>query len=31
LKIYDITPLISERIGVFPDDTPFTREVLLEM
>jgi arylformamidase len=31
LKIYDITPLISERIGVFPGDTPFTRRVLLDI
>jgi arylformamidase len=30
-KIYDITPLVSPRIGVFPGDTPFTRDVLLDM
>ena len=28
-KIYDITPLISERLGVFPGDTPFKRHKLL--
>ncbi len=28
-KIYDITPSISERLGVFPGDQPFTREVAL--
>ena len=31
MKIYDVTPLVSERIGVFPGDTPFSREVLLDM
>ncbi len=30
-KIYDITPVISERIGVFPGDTKFQRSVLLDM
>ena len=31
MKIYDISPLISERIGVFPGDTRFERNVLLDM
>lgn len=26
-KIYDLTPKISERLGVFPGDQPFTRNV----
>jgi arylformamidase len=29
--LYDITPPISERLGVWPGDTPPTREVLLDM
>lgn len=29
--IYDLTPLISERLRVWPGDTPPTREVLLDM
>ncbi len=28
-KIYDISPLISENIAVFPGDTPFKRQVLM--
>lgn len=28
-KIYDISPLISEKIAVFPGDTPFERQVLM--
>lgn len=28
-KIYDISPLISESIAVFPGDTPFERQVLM--
>jgi arylformamidase len=28
-KIYDISPLISEDIAVFPGDTPFKREILM--
>ena len=31
LKIYDISPLISERTGVFPGDTPFSRNVALQI
>lgn len=30
-RVYDITPVISERIGVFPGDTRFQRAVLLDM
>jgi arylformamidase len=30
-NIYDITPLISERIGVFPGDTNFTRTSVLSI
>lgn len=30
-EIFDITPLISEQIAVFPGDTPFQRETLLEI
>src|ERR1700683_2311792 len=29
--IYDITPLISERLQVWPGDTPPSREVLCDM
>ena len=29
--IYDISPLISERLAVWPGDTPPTREVLLDL
>jgi arylformamidase len=29
--IYDITPVISERLAVWPSDTPPRREVLLDM
>lgn len=29
MKIFDISPLISERTGVFPGDTPFSRKVLM--
>jgi arylformamidase len=30
-KIIDISPRVSARIGVWPGDTPFQREVLLDM
>lgn len=30
-KIYDLTPKISPRLGVFPGDTVFERKVLLSM
>ncbi|HCH63986.1 MAG: hypothetical protein CL927_12645 [Deltaproteobacteria bacterium] len=30
-RIYDISPVISPRIAVFPGDTPFTRDVLLSI
>lgn len=30
-EIYDITPLVSEQIAVFPGDTPFQRESLLSI
>lgn len=30
-EIIDITPNVSPRLAVFPGDTPFTREVLLDM
>ena len=29
--IYDITPVISERLQVWPGDTPVSRRVLLDM
>src|SRR5438045_3784341 len=29
--LYDITPPISDRLGVWPGDTPPSREVLLDM
>ncbi len=29
--IYDITPVVSERIGVFPGDTKFQRNILLDI
>lgn len=29
MKIIDISPLVSESIGVWPSDTPFSREVLM--
>ena len=29
--LYDISPLLSERIGVFPGDNKFQREILLDM
>lgn len=31
MKIFDISPLISEAIGVWPGDTPFQREVILDV
>ncbi|MBX3359607.1 MAG: cyclase family protein [Phycisphaeraceae bacterium] len=30
-KIYDITPPVTERLGVWPGDTPMSREVLCEI
>lgn len=30
-KLYDITPPISPRLGVWPGDTPASREILLEI
>lgn len=27
---YDISPEVSERIGVFPEDTPFSHQVVLD-
>lgn len=30
-RIYDITPVVSPRIAVFPGDTPFSRDVLLSI
>jgi arylformamidase len=29
--LYDITPVVSGRIAVWPGDTPFSREVLLDL
>jgi arylformamidase len=29
-RLFDITPLVSEKIGVFPGDVPFSREVSLD-
>lgn len=31
MKLYDITPPISPKLGVWPGDTPASREVLLEI
>ncbi len=31
LDLYDITPTVSPRLGVWPGDTPLSREVLLDM
>jgi arylformamidase len=30
MKIYDITPVISSRMAVFPGDVPYSREVTLD-
>lgn len=30
-RLYDISPTVSPRLGVWPADTPVTREVLLDM
>lgn len=30
MKIYDISPEISKDLAVFPGDTPFTRDVLMD-
>jgi arylformamidase len=30
-RLIDITPLVSSRLGVWPGDVPFTREVALDM
>ncbi len=30
MKLIDISPLISEKIGVWPGDTPFSREILMD-
>ncbi len=30
-RLYDITPVVSPRIAVFPGDTPFYRDVLLSI
>jgi len=30
-RIFDITPVVSPRIAVFPGDTPFSRDVLLSI
>ncbi len=29
-KIYDISPVVSERLGVFPGDVPFQRKISLD-
>ena len=31
MKLYDITPPVSERLAVWPGDTPASREVLLDV
>lgn len=31
MKLYDISPPLSPRLGVWPGDTPLTREMLLEI
>ncbi len=31
MKLYDITPCVSERLAVWPGDTPVRREVLMDM
>ncbi|MGE3758575.1 MAG: cyclase family protein [Pseudobdellovibrionaceae bacterium] len=30
MKYFDITPLISEKLAVFPGDTPFSRNILMD-
>lgn len=30
-RLYDITPLVDAQLGVWPGDTPVSREVLLDM
>ncbi len=30
MQIIDISPTISSQIGVFPGDTPFSRDVLMD-
>ncbi|MEZ4457262.1 MAG: cyclase family protein [Gemmatimonadales bacterium] len=29
--LYDITPVVSPRLGVWPGDTPLSRQVLLDL
>jgi arylformamidase len=31
MKVYDITPPVTDQLAVWPGDTPMSREVLLEM
>jgi arylformamidase len=31
MKVYDITPPVTEQLAVWPGDTPMSREVLLDM
>ncbi|MCH7780515.1 MAG: arylformamidase, partial [Acidobacteria bacterium] len=31
MRLYDITPVVSERLAVWPGDTPASREVLLDI
>jgi len=31
MKLYDITPVVSDRLAVWPGDTPASREVLLDI
>ena len=31
MKLYDITPVVSDRLAVWPGDTPLSREVLLDI
>jgi kynurenine formamidase len=30
-KVYDIAPSITEKLAVWPGDTPMSREVLMDM
>ena len=31
MKLYDITPVVSDRLAVWPGDTPASREVLMDI
>ena len=31
MKIFDISPEVSSELGVFPEDTPYSREILMDI